>query len=53
MAKEDAHLDYEPLSLHEQREAFQRDEPVQVGMTDGSEDPINIRSDDEIRSADG
>jgi hypothetical protein len=29
MAKEDAELDYKPLSLHMQKEAFRRSEPAQ------------------------
>jgi hypothetical protein len=39
MAKEK--LDYTPLSLSEQREAFKQNDPVQFVQNDPNDDPIN------------
>jgi hypothetical protein len=50
MAK--SQYEYEPLALDEQEESF-RSDPVKLGMTDGTEDPINTRTDEEIRQSEG
>jgi hypothetical protein len=49
MAKQEK-LDYKPLALHEQKEAFKRDEPVRTDASDGKTDPVNIRSEEAIRN---
>jgi hypothetical protein len=54
--KADAKFDYEPVDqkgADGAGEKYQNRDKVQITLTDGSEDPVNVRSDDEIRNSAG